>query len=100
GQMAVMSSSFHVDGPKEAIVCGTEGSLRVPLFWRGTQLILEKPGQEPLTLDIPFESTGLQYQAAAAMDNIREGLSVNPIMPPSESLRIMRMMNRLRAEWR
>jgi len=99
GAQAILSSSFLTHAPKEAIINGSKGRIRVPLFWRGSQAIVELEGEEPQLHEFPYEATGLQHQAIYVGKDLRAGRTTNSIMPPEESLRIMRMMDRMRAEW-
>lgn len=99
GAQAILNSSFQTHGPKEALLCGTKATLRVPLFWRASELIVERHLQEPTHHAFPFAATGLQHQASAVMEDLRAGRLENATMPPAESLRLMHMMDRLRASW-
>ena len=99
GAHALLTSSFLTHGPKEAIINGTQGSLRVPLFWRGSEIQLHRHEIEPESHPFPFAASGLQHQAQAVMADLRAGRTENAIMPPSETLRVLRMMDRLRQQW-
>lgn len=99
GAQAILSSSFLTHGPKEAIINGTEGSLRLPLFWRASEVQVHRHEQEPEIYSFPYPATGLQYQAEAIMADLRAGRRESIIMPPSATLRLLRMMDRLREGW-
>ena len=99
GAIAQLSSSFTTEGPREAIINGTAGRIRVPLFWRATEAILERPDAEPIVFDGSYPASGLQFQATAVMEALRQGWREHPLMPAAESLRILGMMDRLRASW-
>ncbi|GAB4414289.1 MAG: Gfo/Idh/MocA family oxidoreductase [Bacteroidia bacterium] len=99
GAIAVLNSGFEVDGTKEALIQGTLGTIRVPLFWRAGEVIVQLHGEAPVRHDFGFEATGLQYEAAACMEALRAGWLEHPQMPAAETLRIMRLMDRLRDTW-
>ncbi|MDX2285168.1 MAG: Gfo/Idh/MocA family oxidoreductase [Bacteroidia bacterium] len=99
GELAVLSCSFDTHGTKEAVVCGDKARIRVPLFWRARQAILETNDEILETFDGGYPATGLQYQAAEAMQCIREGRTESALMPLDETLRIMRRLDRLRGGW-
>lgn len=99
GELAVLSSSFEVDGPKEAVIIGTKGRIRVPLFWRGDQAILETEGGENEVFDFPYASSGLQYQAVHMMECLAQGLTESPIMSHDHSRGLIRLMDQMRAQW-
>jgi predicted dehydrogenase len=99
GAQALLSSSFLTHGPKEAIINGTKGSLRLPLFWRASEVQVHRHEQEPEIYPFPYAATGLQHQAQAIMADLRAGRRESAIMPPSATLRRLRMMDRLRRDW-
>ena len=99
GAMATLSSSFKAETPKVAHISGTKGSIHLPLFWKGQEAILQLHGKEAEHFNIPYEASGLQFQASAMMEDIRKGFRESPIMPLEESLQITKMMDRMRGEW-
>jgi dihydrodiol dehydrogenase / D-xylose 1-dehydrogenase (NADP) len=99
GAQAVLSSSFLTNGPREAVICGSRGRIRVPMFWRGDQAIVELNDAEPAVHAFPYPATGLQCQAEHIMADLQAGRQHNALMPPDETLRIARRMDALRADW-
>jgi predicted dehydrogenase len=99
GAMAVLSFSQTTDAPREAVISGTEGYIRIHGRWQQpAKITLSKGGLDEL-IDLPFEDSGYQYQASAVMDCIRNGQTESDVMPLDESLSIMRVMDELRAQW-
>lgn len=49
--------------------------------------------------DIPGQLTGYEYEVAAAAKAIRRGEVECPQMPHADTLRVMRLMDRIRAAW-
>jgi predicted dehydrogenase len=102
GAMAVLSFSQTTDAPREALISGTEGVIKIHGRWQQpAQMTLQtggKNGPQEL-IDLPFEGSGYQYQATAVMDCIRSGQTGSDIMPLSESLSIMQTMDQLRSQW-
>ncbi len=49
--------------------------------------------------DAPAQITGFEYQVGAAIDAIRAGKIETPFMPHAETLRVMRLMDGVRAGW-
>lgn len=100
GELAVLNAAFTVDTPREAVIQGTEGSIRIHKpFWACSRITIEKNGGRSETFEFPFRGGGYAYEAEAFMDLIREGKRDSDIMPLQESLAIMRIMDGLRAEW-
>ena len=99
GAIASLTSSFAGQGSMEAVLTGTRGTIRVPYFWKAQEATVILPEEEPRHHRFPYPATGLQCQAAAMMEDLRAGKLENALMPHAETLRIARMMDRLRAEW-
>jgi predicted dehydrogenase len=99
GKLAVLSSAVRTKLPHEALILGTEGSVRIPDFWHGTEAWLESGGRKPKRYRFPITSNGYQYEARAAMDSLRAGQTEHPLMPLDESLAIMQTMDDLRSLW-
>ena len=49
--------------------------------------------------DQPYPSSGFQYEAQAVQQHFLAGLKEAPEMPLDETLKLARMMDRLRKEW-
>ncbi|MEL6676694.1 MAG: Gfo/Idh/MocA family oxidoreductase [Bacteroidota bacterium] len=99
GAIAELGASFRVESPKELHIMGSKGQIRVPLFWRSSEASLEIYGDKTETLYRPYASFGLQCQATYVMESLRQGRTEEPLMPWSESLRIMKKMDELRMNW-
>lgn len=78
---------------------GTKGMIHLPLFWKTSQFSLHRVDQKSQQFHFPYKASGLQFQAIEVMKCLKEGKKESDIMPLDESLRIMQMMDRLRAEW-
>lgn len=68
GKMASVVTSARIDLPREALIVGTKGTLRVPDFWAPTKLITPNAVKEwpNPKISVPFfyeESCGLRYEA-------------------------------------
>jgi predicted dehydrogenase len=99
GESALLSSSFKLDMPNEALILGTHGYIRVPQFYRPKEFTVFKQDQAPKKIKAPFKSTGLQYQAKEVMNKILEGEKESDLMPLEESLEIMKTLDTLRSQW-
>lgn len=99
GAIASLTSSFAGQGSMEAVITGTKGTIRVPLFWKAQEAYVQLAGEESKRYDFPYAATGLQCQASTMMDCMRAGKLESEIMPWSESIRMMKMMDNLRQSW-
>ncbi|MEO1050008.1 MAG: Gfo/Idh/MocA family oxidoreductase [Bacteroidota bacterium] len=99
GRIALLSSTVTMHTPKDGYIIGSKGYVQIPEFWQGKKATLYLQGEEPQSFDFHFDTPGYEFEAQAVMDSLKKGEKENPIMPLSESLRVMGMMDRLRAEW-
>ena len=99
GEMAILNSSFEVHGSKEAVISGTEARVRIPLFWRAQEAILENQDGIIEHFEGPHRASGLEFEAEAAMEDIRNGKLESSVFPQADSLRLATMFDRLRKEW-
>ena len=101
GKMAVLCAATTCAGDRHGIVYGTSGTLEVDNInnpQRITVTLRDKP-DEPLTYTVPAQITGFEYQVQTAIDAIGRGQVECEAMPHSETIRMMRQMDGLRAQW-
>ena len=99
GELAVLSCAVRTSTPGEARIFGTEGSLLLHSpFFKCSTLTLKR-GDEEERLEIPVEGNGYNYQALEVERCLREGRLESETMPLDESLALMELMDRLRAQW-
>ncbi len=96
GQKAELSASFREARPRDAVITGTLGTIRVPHFSHTDQVLLIRNGEEEL-----FEcaANGFEHEIREVHRCLREGLIESPLMPLGETLETMRTMDTLRAQW-
>lgn len=101
GRAALLSFNVRQLLPNEVIIKGTRGYIRVhPPMHHPTRLTLYQTGGDKLEdFDIPYESSGLNYEAAEVHRCLRAGLTESDAMPLDETLAIMRLMDAARADW-
>ena len=99
GRIAQLTCSMSYEIMCDAVVCGTEGDLRLPPpFWCPTKLECptETVGSEPITKDFPLpdpymptnfvNSCGLRYEAQEVKKCIDGGQKESAIMPLEHTL--------------
>jgi predicted dehydrogenase len=96
GGRAELSASFCEERPRDAVITGTAGAIRVPHFSHTDRVILIRDGKEE-----PFDCTpnGFEYEIRETHRCLRDGLTESPLMPLDETLEIMRTMDALRVLW-
>jgi predicted dehydrogenase len=62
-------------------------------------LALTLLGRGKRTISLPISGNGYNYQAAEVMRRLRADETESPLMPLDESLQIVELMDRIRAEW-
>ncbi|MEQ8768258.1 MAG: Gfo/Idh/MocA family oxidoreductase [Planctomycetota bacterium] len=95
GGLALLSSAVRTETPHEGVVCGSEGTIRVPRhFWRPDRL--EVNGEERR---IPFLGNGYTHEAMHVMDCVRAGKRESDIMSWSETIAVQKTLDTIRAQW-
>ena len=99
GALAVLSSTLRATTPQEALVMGTEGSIRVHSPWWQPQAltVTDADGEETLTSPLPHN--GYAYEAAEVGRCLQAGETESPVMPLGETFTIMSTLDRCRAQW-
>lgn len=99
GALAVLSSTFAVETPVEALIAGTEGRIVMRNRFHnavGTvELIIGR--DEPQMIDVPREDGfGYQYEIRHVNECLRKGLTESPVMTHAETLMLMETLDRVR----
>ena len=99
GQLALLSCAVRLDTPQEAIIMGTEGSIRVASpWWMPRSFSIVKPDTPVENFNLPFDGNGYNYEAIEVARCINAGLLESPIMPLDESLALMRVLDTAREQ--
>ncbi len=99
GQLALLSCAVRLDTPQEAIIMGTEGSIRIASpWWVPRSFSIVKPDKAVEVVNLPFEGNGYNYEANEVARCINAGLLESPVMPLDESLALMRTLDAARAQ--
>lgn len=96
GGRAEMASSFCEERPRDAVITGTTGAIRVPHFSHTDRVILIRNGKEE---QFDCAPNGFEYEIRETHRCLRDGLTESSLMPLDETLEIMRTMDALRALW-
>jgi predicted dehydrogenase len=100
GAMAILTFALRTDAVNEAYIYGSEGYIKVdPTFAVAEKATLFQENEDPVSVEIPIEGNGLNYETREVMRCIRSGELESPRMPLNESLEIMKIMDEIRAPW-
>jgi predicted dehydrogenase len=100
GAIATTFSSSDSAGPNRASVVGTKGRIEIDQVWYSPTTFRVYDNDNTLieTFDGSVEGRGMQFQADEAERLIAGGLTAGEIMPPSQSVEIMRTLDEVRAQ--
>lgn len=97
GRRADLAASFKEQRPRDAVITGTRGIIRVPHFSGTDRLTVTRPGRAPETIEC--EPNGFEHEIREAHCCLREGLVESTLMPLDETLETMQTMDTLRTQW-
>lgn len=101
---AAVSTSYNLAMKSEAMVYGNEGYIEYPGFQQGSQFKLHRhagTGTVTSTDTVVAENhrNGFVYQVAEVVACLRAGKLESAVIPLDETIGIMAIMDRMRAEW-
>ena len=100
GKLALLSTAVRTNTPQEAVISGSEGSIRIHTpWWKPTVFTLAQNGKESQTITVPMEGNGFNYEAMEVQKCLEAGKLESDIMPHSQTIEIMRIMDTLRNQW-
>jgi predicted dehydrogenase len=104
GCLASISTSYNLKMRNDAVIYGTEGFIEYPQYQGGEKFTINKhegTNEVKDTIEV-FEknnTNGFIYQAEEVVQCIREGRLESKIMSLQETIAIMEIMDKMRAEW-
>ena len=99
GTLGTVQCSMLNHMPVYASIYGTKGRIEVPNFMSAERFTLYIDGQSPDEYRFPFEVNGFEYEIRAAFAALAEGRTTCPQSPHAETLRVIGLMDTLRARW-
>jgi dihydrodiol dehydrogenase / D-xylose 1-dehydrogenase (NADP) len=99
GRIATLFSSFTVNSTVETHICGTKGRLKLNRWWFcPVTLELTKGEGDTVAIDPHAVGNGYNYEAEEVGRCLRFGAKESDFLPLSFSLRLARLMDRIRKE--
>ena len=100
GQLAVLTAATRTDTPHEALICGTEGQIRIHhQWWAPSKLSITRAQQPEELIDGSALGNGYNYQASEVGDCLRAGRLESDLLPLAETLAIISTLDQVRAQW-
>lgn len=100
GVMANLYCSITTFAKNEAIIYGDKGYITVYYFWQGQKLTVTYYDDTPdYELTLPHKQNGYCYEAIEVAKLLAENKTESDIMPLADSMAVMKIMDKLRADW-
>ncbi len=100
GRMAVLNSGIHGKSDSQGVFYGSEGCMIVENINNPEVIKIYDKDRNPIReVKVPEQISGYEYEIAETISCIKEGKLECPSMPHAETLRMMRVMDELRASW-
>lgn len=101
GRTAVLNSSMVSLSDRKGIIYGTRGFAVIENINNFESISVYDASYKKVAMyKAPKQISGYEYEVEASMKAIREGKTECVEMPHSETLRVLRMMDGLRKEWK
>ncbi|WP_027342265.1 Gfo/Idh/MocA family protein [Hamadaea tsunoensis] len=99
GAVAALTCGMTSVSPVNALVSGTTGHVELgPLFFRPDAIRLHRAGEQTQVIDVPYAGNGMGHEAVEAMRCLREGLTESPLVTWQDSIEVMTLLDRVRAQ--
>ncbi len=100
GALAMLSTAIRTNTAHAATIYGEDGRIELHSpFWMCSSMTVHRSGKDPLTVEMPFSSSGFQFEAMEVQRCLNAGLLESPVMPLDETLQLMGSMDELRRQW-
>lgn len=100
GRIAALTSDMTAVTDCRAIINGDEGFLEIRDINNPSAVLLYGPDRKQKeSIPLPEQINGYEYEVLACMKAIQEGKRECEEMPHSETLRVMRLLDEIRAHW-
>ncbi|MBR3794573.1 MAG: Gfo/Idh/MocA family oxidoreductase [Clostridia bacterium] len=102
GRAAHMHAGTACRSDRRCTICGTQGYITVDNVNNPLRITLNKAEEDfeiEHDIPVPKQISGYEYQVRACLDALAAGAIECPQMPHSETIRVMEIMDALRAQW-
>jgi predicted dehydrogenase len=99
-QLAVLAAGVRTSTPQQATIIGTDATITIPSpWWHGQEIILSADGQTQ-RIPCPMEGNGYNYEADEVAECLQAGRLESDVMPLSQTLAVMNVMDEIRTQWK
>ncbi|SFN58409.1 Gfo/Idh/MocA family protein [Dokdonella immobilis] len=96
---ASLTTSFRSKLPNVATIVGTDGYIRIPDFWRARECSLFRLDERIDHFYDGRKGGGFEFEIQSVSEDIAAGRLSSALVPLETSLRVQRMMGRIRSEF-
>lgn len=99
---ASMTAGFSMENENRAVIVGTEGRIAFDPWFFCTDTVRLSDGDNKLLEEsvTPHLYSGYEYEVLEAQRCLAEGLKESPLNPLSDTVSVMKIMDRLREDWK
>lgn len=99
--MAVLNSGIHGKSDSEGVFYGTFGCMVVENINNPESIKIYNTDRILIReIEVPEQISGYEYEITETISCIKEGKLECPSMPHAETLKMMQVMDNLRADWK
>ncbi len=99
GGLSSCFCSFRVTTPRELVISGPLGSVRVARpFSEARQITITRNDSEVRTLTMPLLGNGYAHEAIEVGRCLRAGLRESPVMPPDQTVALLDSLDQMRSQ--
>jgi len=100
GRMAVLHSTMLSQTDRQGIISGSKGLIVAENINNCERIrVYDLDGKELACYDAPKQITGYEYEVRACINALQEGKLECEEMPHAETIKVMKLMDKLRKEW-
>lgn len=100
GKMAVLNSSIDSLSDRRGVIYGEEGFIEVENINNPQSVTVYGKDYKPVkTVRCPEQVTGYEYEVLSCLKAIEAGNTECPEMPHADTVKMMKLMDGLRAQW-
>jgi predicted dehydrogenase len=98
-ETANLATSFRSKLFNNLFVIGTEGTIRIPFFWKASECFLYKGDEQIDHFSDGRESIGFNHELQAVSQDILDGKKESAIMPHANSAKFQELMSQVMAKF-
>lgn len=97
--VAKLKSSFIENGQRFSTIYLDKAIIKMDAFWKCEHFEIEElETNNILIFDFPFDINGFEYQTKSFIFTLEQGLIENPIMSPSKTIEVLRILDEIRKQ--